>query len=1841
MRKIIALVFLLVISVPNIMKADDFKTLWAQYGKAESSDLPQTKLGILGKIIDKAKSQRSYGNLLKAQALRVGTLTSIAPDSLQQVIASLETETRQAEKKDKVLASVYHTVLGAYYNSMSYSSMNSIDNEKYRSLCREHYSQAMKYAELLAQTRTSDYLPAVVEGRDSHYFGSDMLHVVGYQVSDFATMHNYYRNTQLREAAMFTALDLARSRLKDTEVNLKDSRYVATLDSLMAVYGDIDAACEIAIARYEFMSNARDVRDGERYSYLKENIAKWKNWENCNSLRNSLQQLTNPQFNIGFGSEQILPDEERKVAIDAVRNLDNIKITLTRIDADGNNDWNLNDKHQLAKVKQLQQLSTRKEIIKTFGKHAEYDVFEDSVTLPKLPLGVYLVEIAAPTSNIKPQYNLLYVSNVFVIGEKLPGDKLRYVVVNATDGQPISGAKLKLSVANVWNKPKIKIDAVTDKNGEYILSADKEIEYDVWAYTEEDRYMPNSDMYSYFGNSEVTKTRTQGYLYTDRRIYRPGQTVHAALVVFTCTPKNETSSVANKKYKLTLYDANHQEVETLSVVTDDFGKASADFKLPENQLTGNYTIVGNGISATSFSVEEYKRPTFTVEFPDVTDNYSPGDTLSVAGYAKSYAGVPVQGAKVKYHVRRQKAMWWRWWFDEDESNDNLLQEEAVTDSDGKFIVKMPMILPEGENEASMGRRYPRFYNIIADAEVTDMSGESHSAFVQLPLGTKPTAFSVDLAEKMLRDSVQSVKFNYTNMAGKPIAAEVKVSIDGQLIGNFKANENVSISRFSTLNSGRHILEAICENDSIEREFIIFTLKDKRPVVETHDWFYLSATEFPKDGKPIHLQLGTSDENTHVVYNIFTGKQVLEQSSLELSNSLHNRQFKYDSKYGDAVYISYAWVKNAKLYKHSALLRKPLPDKRLKAKWTTFRNRLTPGQSEEWTLNITHPDGKPADAQLMAVLYDKSLDQIRKHNWDFNLNLNQVYLNSDWRTPQIDNVLGWFNKNIDWLELYPIELSKFDESLFEIYSPYSMHYRGFGRPMMKMNTVAMAVDASSPIAKMELKESMDYASVNEEVVVVAGTVAEEEPIEKIDDVQIRENLEETAFFYPALRTDDKGNVSISFTLPESLTTWRFMGIAHDRSMNYSQTDAEVVAKKDVMVQPNMPRFIRLGDKAVIAAKIINTSDKQQNGSAILQLLNPETEEVVYQKQQAFTVEENETTNVSFDFSPSDENTLLYICKIVAKGENFSDGEQHYLPILTNKELVTNTRPFTQNSAGTFTLDLNTLFDKDVTNERLTIEYAQNPAWMMVQAMPTYSAADRDDAITQAVSLYVNSIGQYIMNQSPIISQTIQQWRNDDDTSMLSELEKNQELKTLMLNQTTWVSDANNEASQRRSLVKFFDNETMKMRKNSALEKLRQLQNSDGSWSWWQGMRGSIYMTTAISEMFVRMNKLIGEQSEIAEMQAKAFSFLDNYIVEEYDRQLKQKSVKMKDVYPSETTLHILYINSLANRRPKGRGATVFDFFVKQLSLKPSVLSIYGKACSALILARNGYEGKAAEYMKSMEEYSVMTEEMGRYFDTHRALYSWFDYKIPTQVAAIEALKELKPDDKITIEEMQRWLLQEKRTTSWDTPINAVEAIYAFLDGNMKKLEGGEPTVIRIDGNVIDMPKATAGMGYQKISVDRNDRQMLTAEKTSEGTSWGAIYAQFTQKVSDVKPLSSGISIKREILNGNQQFKVGDKVKVRLTIKAERDYDFVEVVDKRAACLEPVDGLSGYRYGYYIAPRDFETSFYFDIMPKGTHVVEAEYYIDREGEYETGTATVQCAYSPAFKGRDKALKIGVDK
>ncbi|MBR4275726.1 MAG: hypothetical protein IKQ32_02015 [Prevotella sp.] len=1303
---------------------------------------------------------------------------------------------------------------------------------------------------------------------------------------------------------------------------LMDDHGVKTTNILEKYYGK-----ENKVVSWRRVVEAIDKeRDsGNKIVLIDKAVEEWKGWKCLNTLKNKRESLIQPQYRASVRKNILSTKDTVRIAFRDVRNIDALTITLK------------NNKGGERKVKQ------------TFSIENEWDYANDTAAVvPPLSLGKWTVYISDEKGRVRKEVDTLYVTDLKVIVQKLPKGEKNIVVVNPVTGKEVTGAQ------------------VFEKKGYY------------YATMGEDDAMPKSEIWTSYSCDKPSGVRNYMNVYTDRAIYRRGQTIHATVISHAVINGKETLPNVSEKVKITLRDTYGREVTSKTVVTDTYGTAVTEFVIPNEGTNGSYRVSASGSASTTayIKVEDYKRPTFDVTLEKEGDEEELGDTAVIRGVVKMYSGVPVANAKVTYQVKRSNA-WWIGRLD----GETLLKDTLFTDADGIFQARMPLPLP-----ANVDTKWYYCFRYTLSASVTDNGGETHSQSITL-----------------------------TKKNDRPIKPE-----------------------------------------SVEKP---------EPVTVSSDNF----------GEKGEVTITLRNEGmTYAHYTLCAGDRTLEKGCIEFADSV-THTLNYTEKYGDGVTFSVAWVKNGRMYDKSVSVKKYLPSKKLSMEWSTFRDKLYPGQTETWTLKVKNPDGTPSNAQLMAVMYDKSLDAIMPFDWRLydnrRLHLPSMY----WNTNRIGQCYFWGAKNLSplsesVLEFYHIE----PEYIFGRYGYYPV---GGARYMAGMQfEKGMMLDAAPTMVMAKnarLEESADIAESN---------AADNDGNDGAQNVEMRSDFNETAFFLPRVQADKNGVATLKFTMPESVTTWKFMALAHDKEMRYALMDSTAITQKKIMVQAKMPRFLRIGDKATISATVANLMEKNQMVTIRFFVKDAETEKTVYKASKKVTTQAGRTAPVVFAYNVEKEGDLL--CGFTAEIPGFSDGEQYLIPVLTEEEIKEDTTTI-----------------------------AVNPRKMMMEALPAMTVPKSRNAIALAHAIYANVITAKIKN--------------------------------------TPVSAAN----------------------DNVLVQLLNLQNADGGFSWYGGMRSNGYITIEVLKTLARLNLMCGKQTNTEYMMDRAFVYASKQMEAEMQR-MKKYDVR----YLSYTALDWLYTLAISNRD----GGSAESFFRKMIYEETKGDDMQTKAVAAITLNENGKRKKAAEFAESIKQHTVYREDMGRYFDSYRALYSWCDYKIPTHTMCVEALENVTPNDEQTISEMLRWLVSAKRTQRWDNPVNTVNAIYALY-------------------NVKDT----------------------------------TIMSTYTVNPADLK---GALKITREV---SGIMKVGEKVKVKLTIEADRDYDFVTVTDNRAACLEPVNQLSGfrggYRWGYYAEMRDSKSIYHFDQMSKGRHVVETEYYVNRTGEYQTGNATVVCEYAPEFRGSVEAITI----
>lgn len=1679
MRTISSLILSLIAALT--VSATDYDGMWQKVNDARNKDLPKQVLASLKPIITTAEKEHNYGELLAAQLCYARTEAEISTDSLPGAIRRLQQQAQEIEHRApqtdelRALAAVYNAVLAEIVNINKDINLQ----DEGTPTPAQYYERAMQHPDVLAAVKTDAYKRLITEGKNDEIFNHDLLSLIGNKAGQYVFLTDYYLQHGNRSAACVELLWNAQS-IDHTQDDRSLSNRRDILRQGMDMLGDVPEAALLAADYYQTMEDDNDITDSTRYVFLTEAIERWGASQYVGTLKNRLERLCQPRISVNI--------EEYDMHLTS-RAVKDVSIIFHRLKIDGSN-TEFNDYLAEKDVVKLRRLVDRQGVVTVKRQYAHPVWHEalDTIAKPQLEPGVYLVETKADRLTA---YSLLYHSDLALLNVSHSKKEHRFVVVNKHTGVAVKNATIQLTEENYQGKVKDRITLQCDANGEALFSSPTErMRHNrIYVSTPDDHGFKKQFLNTYFYLSNSKQKQDIITMFTDRAIYRPGQTLKGSIIVHNAYNEDSIRVVANKEVTVTLRNTEYKEVAKDTVTTDSHGNAGFSFTLPTNERNGTFTLTCTAKDArtanNSVRVEEYKRPTFTVETPDSLEDktFADGDEVNVRIRAVTMTQLPVANAKVVYSINRFNR--WFWWRGNNNNRIIVSNDTVTTDADGYATIPLDIRLPEE------GRG---IYAFTISCNVTDETGESHPATVTIT-----------------------------------------------------AHRNIKAT-----------------DDALQQE-------PPTPLPE----FQISSENFPLDGGKVLFTVRPrkedrkANEPVTLYYTLSAGEKVLEKGSKTFKDSTFVRAFQYKKEYGEGLSLSYVWMLHGEAHTYSTTIGKPKPDLKLNTEWVTFRDRTTPGSQETWTLKVTDTKGRAVESTLTATIFDKSLDLLKKHSWALSVLRNSYYVSNSWRSIINNDVIAFKEANLNVIpELY-VELPSFDSSLFP--TRYNRYF-GARPPVIKynkeeLNEVVM-VDYNTKHRMQMAKASAAPTSIaafdvrgNDEA---GGTV-----LSKMEDIQaepevdlsamVRTNLGETAFFTPSLVADADGTLNISFTLPETMTTWRMVGVVHDSQMRHAFIDTECVAKKSIIVKPNVPRFLREGDKGTLVATVSNTTDATMEAEVIMQLLKEGTDEVLWQNTQNVTLDAQKSVGVDAQFPVIADNEAVIYRVVARTASGASDGEQHIIPVLSAREIVTHTIAFTQHGPGTFSKDISDLLYDGSTDRRMTLRYAEHAIQMILDCIPTTVTPSHNDALSLASALYVQ-----------------QMFSIADTAKVVSRLEK--------------------------------------------------LQKHDGSWAWWEGMNGSVYMTTGVAKLLARLKYHGVNSKETDKMLKKAMPFMMKYLSNEADylREYLKKHPKHTP-HPSETATDIMYIAALTDQSLKSNKDV--KFLMDLMERVPTEFTIYGKAHAAVLLALYNRTAAAKNLLQSLKEYSVCTPEAGRYYDTRKAFYSWRNYRIPTEVAAMEAIRLLTPQDTTSIEEMQRWLLHEKRTQQWDTSINTTDAIHAFmLDNN--ELKAYEESKAKGDVSFTDIRTDT-------LTIPANN--IFTHTKTTSGTSWGGLFIEQKAPLASIKSQGSGFTVKREVI-GNTV--VGNKVTVRITISADRDYDFVTVTDNRPACLEPVQQLSGYcaadTYGtalgsfsgYYRETKDKQTRFHFNHLAKGQHVITTDYYVDRQGTYTSGTCTVECAYAPEF-------------
>ncbi len=1867
--------------IPLGTMAQNYDTLWKEVETCIKKDLPKSVIEKANVIYEKAQTERNVPQMLKAHIVRANCQVELVPDSLEAEVAKLK-EWAKTEP-DLVGRAMLNCILG----NMEANRKDGLDD------AIRYFRLSLTDRDLLRRTPVRDYRPVTASGKLSEkYFGDNMYDtLVRLAIRSLSSMlwnsNDEYRYKSIQCAYGFfddliaacnpddrTALFLCQeAKLYFQRDRMNGyARYKLSLDefaekmlALADAYKDVpecaDAYLKVARAYSHADKWARTVE------VARKGLALYPGGEWTASLNGVIACAETPTLSVSVPF--VYPEYESELKV-RFSNLKGVSLDLYRLNLTAASE-------ELAKYQ-------TDELLKRYGKKVSSQNYSltpsadytptDTVfpyTLPQA--GIYVLrQMPKDVKNAQAAYTVMNVSPYRFIATPVDGKNVEITAVDRLSGHPVPNAE----VAVYTDRNKFVRAYTADARGSVQIPVSEFHRMNI--RTAGNDYMPIESVYGgrIYASVRTNKGWTQtNRLFADRSLYRPGQTVHVSGFSFE---QNGDSVRVQKNARVHLaLRGNGQTLGQSDVCSDDMGAFTADFALPEALLPGNYSVSANQGSQITVRVEEYKRPTFDVLL-SCTDSYVMGDTVCLQGEAKTFSGVPVRDAVVKYRFTRGVRNWWRWSLSDETT---LSEEDTKTDGDGRFRVKVVLAKPE---EALDDKGWAAsFYDYTLSADVTSGSGETQSGTLSLPVGRQSLSVEVQLeADKIMREKNPAMQFKVLNLSRKPVDTEVtyrvcragKNDAPGAQVyeGTARSLRQFVPEGVWALPSGRYVLTASVRDEKNRectgtRVFTLFSRTDTKVPQGEEAWFYADGSEFSATDVPT-LYVGTAEKDVWLLVDVYSGAKRIRSECLTLSDEVRKFAFPYCAEYGDGIRVNASFLRKDQYWQTNMSVVRPRPDKQLTLKWETFRDKLRPGNREEWRMKISGAKEQPVMANVMAELYDASLDKIRPHKWNFGLWFPRPIPNANVRFSSYGGSMSLWNtfsrpfvgEGLNLID-YPQLMSLRDNPDAD-YSTIMGFTSGVEGRFFFPRTFAISrmerMDASLMGATMpRVQNSKVRVEADRVMLAKAPSVGENSESESGEtDATVRENFAETAFFYPCLRTDSLGEVTVSFTVPDALTEWRFQSFAHTADVCYGLLTDKAVTQKQFMIQPNMPRFVRRGDRATIAATLVNMATADVKGTARIELSDPVSGKVVYRASEAFAVTQGQTGYIRFGFAVPQEHDVL-VCRITASAGEYSDGEQHYLPVLTDKQWMVETVPVQLNGEGKKTVQTSKLFNGQsatATGRRLTVELTANPDWYVVQALPAMANPQNEDALAWASAYYANALAGVVVDANPRIKQVVESWKAQGGETLLSQLERNQDLKALLLKETPWVTDAESETEQQRRIATLFDPNTMESRTLTAMTKLGALQNADGSWSWYRGMQGSRVVSTQVTLMLARL-KAIGAtlNGKMATMYAKGLDFVASRAKQEYEDMLRwERKGKGETLDLTEQTMDYLYICAIDPQAMQKADRKVNAYFIKKLANRSADYTIYGKSRMAVIMREAGQTEQAAELVQSVKEYLVATEEMGSYFDTRKATYSWRNYRIPTQVAVMEAIYRLTPDEE-TLNGMKQWLLKQKQVQGWESSVATADAVYAFLcmNGNHSLNVNGQMKATWSKGSV-STPDDALGYTRQTITGADTKEPRITVSKTGKGLGWGAVYAQYFDRMDRISAYSGkGVSVTRtyqkdgKIISPESGLRVGDKVTVLLTVKADRDMDFVQIKDERAACMETADQLSGYCYagelGYYRANHDASTEFFIDRLPKGSYRIAYDVYVDRTGTYQSGIATIQSAYSPEFGGHTSAQTLKVQE
>ena len=1640
---------------------------------------------------------------------------------------------------------------------------------------------------------------------------------------------------------------------------------------------------------------------------------------------------------LSFETESVVTPNKPFKALIKYRNIDTLGLALYTIDIETRKELIDNQFAQSfwEKLSKLNPTRTWKERLPQTADHQLHAV---EVKIDDIGPGEFILLVKTPNSELVQSAQLIQSTHISLLYR----DSSLYLL-HRESGQPLVGAQVDISFKQYDNKQRtwIKRDLSTQESnaaGEVILSSldKKNIQnQEIRIRHQGETWEPRQSIYvssqpSFNSIQPIKQTK----LFTDRSIYRPGQILYCKGIVASIDPSNGRKNVlSGYKTKILLLDANGEQIDSLQVTTNTYGSYQAQFVIPTGRLMGQYTIRDEQESAeVYFSVEEYKRPTFKVIIPQSTRSYALDDQVDIQGTAIAYAGNPIQGAKVQYLVKRIPRWQYPWWRQPDHNQAVVILSSGntTTDANGQFTV-----LFRAEPDLSMAKEdYPLFtYQIQAD--VVDLQGEQHSASSTITLGYQRFSLTTNIPNQawISADSLSTLQVYAQNFQGERVVTEADIQIQSiqQPLNPLRKRYWSAPDQF-ILTASDHAKyfpddEYQSENDPdnwIRKQMVLkkqvrINVSGIEPANSIPNnlpggWYELSVETRDSANQPIRYQqyIHVAGAQWHDATPVQISKledQILIETGipyqietripvylLQTIDRQYYAQAKSDikplsiakagitpleipkEKSPCTLRIQYAYVWKNRLYEYQQNTLVQTPESPIQIETSYFRDKTEPGKTEQVRFTIKNQDLQPEHAEFLVSMYDASLDQFRLHQWArpvWNRLWSPAY---PWRSIGFESMNSQ-NRLNDWYS------SSTEKNYDQLLSPhnnmrpnnYMMQIRGVSTLSRAKNMAAPQYDMVSSAPPREATVAENMKSAEQDLDTTKNQSAEAIG----NQGKLRKDFRETAFFYPTLTTNESGEISIQYEVPDALTTWKMQAIAHTKDYRTAIWQGNQIAQRELMVQPNLPRFLRQGDRMEIAAKLVNIGQTEITGQISMTITDAITGENVdgvfnnLYRHQYFTVGAQQSTEQSFSIQVPFQYPNPVTITIEAAGNQLRDAEANTLPVLTNRSLITESLPLSMTGSGkkTFTFSALSTASEEKESVALTVEYTSNPAWLVVQALP-YLQQYPYECSEQSFNRYVaNRLSTHIAGQIKGLEGLLKKWQSDSVMSK-SPLASNSALKQNMLIETPWVAEANQEAQQRADLVNLLDTNKTQQAATHLLDRVRRLQNSDGGFCWFAGGPSQFYITQYIVSSIAHVRALTNIPQEEAvvldQMIEQAIPYLDREMLKAYEQmQMQVKKNTNTPVSISPIIAHYLYTRSfyhqpIADKKQK----EAYAYFSQLAKDKWTTASLYSQGLIALGLHQNKDDKTAMDIITSIKQRSFYTPDKGRYWKANSNGWGWHEASIETQALLIELFTACKQPPS-TIDEMRQWLIAQKETRHWPSTKSTAAACYALLLQGSNWL-ASTPTISIQVGNKTIVQTAdslASAMGYVQVRIPGSQvlpsMQQITIDiaqsnQDQNRPSYGAVYWQYLQATTEVGAAGKNLKVNRQLFKeiktptgvqlekyqAGQSLQVGDRLVVRIDIQSDRALEFVQVKDSRSAATEPIDAISGYRWksgiGYYENIRDTGTDFFLDYLPKGSTIFEYRLTVQQKGSLSAGITTVQCMYAPRFVANSTGSTIVIE-